>query len=139
MSTIINPLSEALKLKPAANRQRMNEENEENRKRQWNDFYREQGASNAQIKKWRILTNSERSKYPPWEVVLSPTPPSSPPPKFKPTPPPYPRGKRPQVTGEDPINPTLGGGKKTRRKRSNLKQKSRMVNKKNKSKRNRRK
>ena len=97
------------------------------------------GASNAQIVYWRELNPTKRSEIKPWEVVLPPTPPSSPPPKFKPTPPPYPRGKRPQVTGEDPINPTLGGGKKTRRKRSNLKQKSRMVNKKNKSKRNRRK
>ena len=128
MSATTNPLSKALTLKPAANRQRMNEENKENRQQQLRDSYREKGASNAQIEYWEGLSNTERSKKTPWSVVsteneenefflekgastaqieywrglnsfvrkpilpwkvkLSPTPPSSPPPKFKPTPPP---------------------------------------------------
>ena len=176
MSTTINPLSKALELEE----EKRQKNNEEFRKQQLRDSYRERGASNAQIECWEGLSNTERSEIKPWQVlstanqeknfflkkgasnaqikywqslnisdrkpllpwkVVLPTPPSSPPPKpkLKPTPPPYPKEKPPQVTYEDPNNPTLGGGKKTRRKRSNLKQKSRMANKKNKSKRNRRK
>jgi hypothetical protein len=145
-----NPLVKALEQKPAANRER---NNKAFRKEQREKSYMEQGASRAQIEFWNNLSNAERSEKAPWQVTLPPHPPSSPPPAQKmpltPHPPSYPKVLEKRgvnmatstggLNNENPANLLgQGGSRKTKKKRSNLKQKSRMVNKKNSSRRKRR-
>ena len=145
-----NPLRKALALKPAANRER---NNKAYRKQQLEGFFKGEGASDEQIKFWYNLSNAERSEIKPWQVTLPPHPPSSPPPAQKmpltPHPPSYPKVLEKRginmatstggLNSENPANFLgQGGSRKTKKRRSNLKQKSRMVNKKNRSRQKRR-
>jgi|688.fasta_scaffold800085_1 hypothetical protein len=138
-----NPILTALALKPAANAANRDRKNREYRQEQLKKIYKERGASNAQIESWKTRSTTERSEIPPWEVTLTPHPPSSPPPAQKmpltPQPPPYRKVLEERgvtstggLNNENPVN-FSGGSRKTKRRRSNLKQKSRMVNKKNRS------